>query len=99
MEFGLSGAIQPASSSLAGRRLARDPAGELIRELDSVMEVGLKQSFCFGLQVFMAAIAGMWFVTDPYGTVIPNFFASPCSLRYTLSSENVFMSVCLSRKS
>jgi len=43
MEFGLSGAMQLASSSLAGRRPAREQARELVRELDSVMEFGLNR--------------------------------------------------------
>jgi len=41
MEFGLSRAVQLASSSLVGQRPAREPARELVRELDSVMEFGL----------------------------------------------------------
>jgi len=32
------------SSSLADRRPAREPAGELVRELDSVMECGFNRS-------------------------------------------------------
>jgi len=45
MEFDLSGAIQLASRSLAGRRPPCEPcepARELVRELDSVMEFGVK---------------------------------------------------------
>jgi len=67
MEFGLSGAVQLASSSLAGRRPApREPAREPAHQLDSVMESGLSLHRNYVYIYRFGAIASFWHFGQRY---------------------------------